>query len=308
MMIEISLIVICHNSDNVISRCHQELSTVLSTLGIPAELVYVENGSDDDTLFRLQELIKEDSSSIPSRIVVLKRYTGLSSAFLAGVYHSSGKIIITIDPALTVDPVEITRVVEEVSLGYDVVMGWRQRQHLPIWIQRRSLWINRIASWITGVHLHDYGTPLRAFRRSAIQHIPSQGDLYPFAPVFIVLAGGRVSEIKVIYRRDYYIQPEYSPNGYITGLLDLLVVWFLSRFLNRPLGFFGRVGLACFFLAGLAWGFEKLGEKPRNSIFSEILLASGVQAFLLGLNAELAQYISDNNKQELGHRVVEVIE
>ncbi len=304
-MCDISVIVLCpDHSLPFIERCDTELSTVLTSLGTETEIVYVVSGNSDETLYQL----RARTGAIKRRIVVLRRYTSISAAFAAGVQHSRGRFILTIDPELTVDPIEITRVVDEIAQGYDVVLGWRQRQHLPVVVQWRSRLINAITSAITGVWLHDYGTPLRIFRREIIQHIPAHGNLYSFAPVFAHLAGGRLNEIEVIYRPDYYIRPEYTADGYLSSALDVLTVWFLSRHAYHPLGIFGRIGLLCMGLAGLLLG---IGLNRRSSSWlamSGVSFSTGLQVFLLGLNAEMIQNHFYNRTQELAQPVLEVIE
>lgn len=296
---DISVIVICPDDAlSSIERCDTELCTVLGTLGMDTEVIYVVSGSSEETLYELRTRFGQ--GAIKRRVVVLRRYTGIGAAFAAGVQHSSGHFILTIDPELTVDPIEIPRLVDEIAQGYDVVLGWRQRQHLPLMVQWRSRLVNSITSAITGVWLHDYGTPLRIFRREIVQYIPVQGNLSSYAPVFAYLVGGKIREIQVIYRPNYYIRPEYTAGGYLSSALDVMSVWFLSRYAHHPLSLFGRIGL---FLMGLA--VLLIGLDRRNStVLAGIAFGTGLNAFLLGLDAEMIQNHYTNPTQP----VLEVLE
>ena len=291
---DLSIIVICRNNSDVLEQTYGELTGVLSTLGMDTEVIYVDNGSIDDTAFRLKHLIQQPAS-IPCRLVVLRRDFGLTSAFVAGVAFSEGRFVLTIDPLLTVDPVEIMRLVEEIEHGYDLVSGWRNREHLSAFVHYRSRMINAITSRVTGLYLHDYGTPCRIVRREILDDMRLYGEMFAFMPVFARFSGAQIVEIPVTYRPDYYVGKEYSLSSLVGGVLDLITVWFLTRYSTRPMHLFGNLGLL-FILTSIAFlliaivirigtGLSLI-QTPLPTL-SGILLVIGILTMLLGLTTEV---------------------
>jgi len=292
----LSVIVVCHNHSQSVERCDADLSATLGSFGRAVELIYVDNGSTDDSLFKLRALAQSQTDGLKRCVLNLRRYVPYGNAFMAGLRYSQGDIILTIDPVLSVEPIEITRVLDEIEQGYAVVLGWRHREHLDPWVRWRSQALNWLTSRLLGLALHDYGTPLRAFRREYLPHMRFEASLYPFAPIFAHAAGGRIQELRVIYRPDYYLRPEYSAEGYIASFLGLLAVRYLSRHASQPLLFFGRVAFGLLALALLlifrSW-------RRKQAPWEGLLMANlGFYWLGLGLSLETLRYQSPYDPQQ----------
>ena len=311
---QLTVIVLCTHHGAVIKRCDDELMSVLPSLGLEAEVLYVINGKTDDAAFQLQS--QAGQALVPRRLLQLKKVFPINTAFAAGVDHAQGEVILTIDPELTVDPAEILGIFDQLEDGYDAVIGWRQRQHLSRWIRLRSRLVNRIASQVTGLYLHDYGCPFRIYTRKSLQAIPLYGNLYAFVPIFLQRNGALISELPVVYRPDNYIGHEYTPFRMVASIFDLISVWFLIRHADHPLRLFGGIG-ALFILASMVIiggailnraAFEvSLIQTPLPTL-SGILLAIGIQTMLLGLVAELLVQSLNNLREAPVYSVQELVE
>lgn len=291
---DLSVIVVCQNNSTVLEQTDRELSAALLLLGLDTEIIYVDNGSIDDTVFRLKQLIQQPTGML-RRLVVLRRDFGSTSAFVAGAAHSEGRFILTIDPLLTVDPVEIMRLVDEIEKGYDLVSGCRNRHHLGTFVRARSRLINILTSRITGLYLRDYGTPCRIVRREILSDIQLHGDMLAFLPVFARYAGAQIVEIPVTYRADYYVGREYSLSSLVGSFLDLITVWFLTRYSARPMHLFGSLGIL-FILASIAALLFAIANRITTNVsliqtplptLAGVLLAIGILTMLLGLTTEI---------------------
>jgi glycosyltransferase involved in cell wall biosynthesis len=285
----------------------------LPTLGVDVELLYVDFGSTDDTLEQMRKIVMQPTShNLPKKLIALRRYTGTANAFIAAVEHSNGRFLLTLDVALTVDPIESLRMIEEIELGYDLVSGWRQRGHLPLLRRWRSRIVNAIASRLTGVYLHDYGTPFRLFRREMLNRVRIAADLYAFSPVFAHLSGAKISEIKVAYRPDYYIRPEYTTISFISSFFDMLTLWYVSRYAHRPIGLLGKIGLLFVLIATVLFLAAWVNQPPdiRNTliILSGLSAIAGIQSIMMGLNLELLLQKNYASREAILSDVIETVE
>lgn len=294
--IDLSVIVICRNQGEILKSTDEELCAMLVSLGLRTELIYVDNGSSDDTLFRLKKIVNEaGSSGITKQVIALRRNVGMSSAFMAGAAHSQGRFLLNIDPLLTVDPVDIQRLIEEIEKGYDLVVGWRKRDHLSAFVRNRSAFFNRITSWVTGLYLHDYGSLTRLMRRELLPDLHMHGELLAFMPAFAHAAGARIAEVPVTYRPDKYIGSEYTPGGLLHSFLDLITVWFLTRYSHRPMHIFGSLGLLFIFSAFITLIIAVVNRESTGvsliqtplPTLAGVLLAIGILTMLLGLTTEI---------------------
>ena len=176
---------------------HAKLDEALATLGRTAEIIYVDDGSTDESLNVLRELAKRDRRV---RVIALKRNYGQTAAMSAGIDASRGRVLIPMDADLQNDPADIKRLLDKLDEGYDVVSGWRRNRQDKMWTRRvPSMIANRLISWIGGVPLHDYGCSLKAYRREALADVRLYGEMHRFIPIYASWAGARVAEIPVAH-------------------------------------------------------------------------------------------------------------
>jgi glycosyltransferase involved in cell wall biosynthesis len=214
----------------------------------------------------------------------------------AGFDASGGAVIVTLDGDLQNDPADIPLLLAELDQGFDLVSGWRhQRQDAAVQRLLPSRIANSLIAQVTGVRLHDYGCSLKAYRREVVSDLNLYGELHRFLPALAFIEGARISEVKVNHHPRRFGESKYGLDRTFRVLMDLLTVWFMKRFVTRPMHVFGFGGLAAMG-AGLLIGLWLLGEKlllgadigDRPLLLMALLsFLTGVQLFCFGLLAEL---------------------
>ena len=272
---------------------HAKIRAALDTLGRTAEVIYVDDGSTDNSLRILKELAAEDSRV---RVISLRRNYGQTAAMSAGIDAAKGEILIPMDADLQNDPADIERLLMKLDEGYDVVSGWRKnRQDKLISRKIPSQIANRIISWIGGVHLHDYGCSLKAYRRDVIQDVKLYGEMHRFIPIYASWAGARVAEIPVDHHARTMGKSKYGISRTVKVIFDLMTIKFMASYQTKPIYVFGSFGMLAFLLAMIAgvWAVVlKIGSGTSFiltplPVITVVMLAISVQFFLMGLLAEL---------------------
>ena len=291
---ELSVVVPLYNEEASVPPLVAQLLEALRPLGRSFELVLVDDGSRDGTAPVLRDLC----ASVPELVaVLLRRNYGQTAAMAAGFDASRGAVIITLDGDLQNDPADIPMLLEQLEQGQlDLVSGWRhQRQDNTVSRLLPSLLANRLIAGVTGVRLHDYGCSLKAYRREVLADLNLYGELHRFLPALAFIEGARIGEVKVNHHPRRYGRSKYGIDRTFRVLMDLLTVWFMKRFLTRPMHVFGFAGLLTLG-AGLALLLWLIGEKlvlgtdigDRPLLLMAVLaILSGVQLFGFGLLAEL---------------------
>jgi glycosyltransferase involved in cell wall biosynthesis len=289
----LSIVIPVFNEVESLQILHDKLRIVLNALGPLYEVIFIDDGSTDGTGAQLTKLAEGDP-----RIHVLQfaRNFGQTAAIAAGFDHAAGDIIICLDADLQNDPEEIPKILDKMSEGYDVVSGWRQNRK-DVWLTRvlPSRIANRLISRITGVHLHDYGCTLKAYRRDVVEHIHLYGEMHRFLPVLAAAAGARIAEIPIVHHSRIHGRSKYGLGRTIKVILDLLTVKFLGSYSTKPMYVFGGVG-SLSILGATALGGITLWQSVRGNVAlfhnpltwaSIFFMAMGIQAILLGMAAEL---------------------
>ncbi|MDQ2904382.1 MAG: glycosyltransferase family 2 protein [Ktedonobacteraceae bacterium] len=290
----VSIVIPVYNEVESLPRLHESLNRVLESQVFSYEVIYVDDGSTDGTFPGLQRLAQIDPWV---RIVRLARNFGQTAALAAGVAHSSGAVLVFMDGDLQNDPLDIPRLVATLEQGYDVVSGWRKSRKDAQLSRKLPSWLaNRLISQVTGLHLHDYGCTLKAYRRELFQHIRLYGEMHRFIPAYAALAGATVAEIEVAHHARRFGTSKYGLSRTLRVLLDLLTLKFLGSFGTKPSYAFGLPGLLSLVASALL-GVTSLGARPRpphvrihrTALFplSVHLAAFGLHCLMLGLLAEL---------------------
>ena len=290
---ELSVVVPLYDEEESLPQLVDQLLAAMRVLDLSFELVLVDDGSKDGTANVLSAL----AATVPELVaVLLRRNYGQTAAMAAGFDASRGEVIVTLDGDLQNDPKDIPLLLTSLDQGYDLVSGWRhQRQDATLSRLLPSLLANRLIAGVTGVRLHDYGCSLKAYRREVVADMNLYGELHRFLPALAFIEGARIGEVKVNHHPRRYGRSKYGIDRTFRVLMDLLTVWFMKRFLTRPMHVFGLAGLACL-LAGLVVLLWLVGEKivlgtdigSRPLLLMGVLgIVSGVQLFCFGLLAEL---------------------
>jgi glycosyltransferase involved in cell wall biosynthesis len=290
---ELSLFLPVLDEEENLRPMHAKIQSALDTLGKTAEVIYVDDGSTDNSLKILKEIAAGDDRV---RVLSLRRNYGQTAAMSAGIDAARGDILIPMDADLQNDPADIARLLEKLDEGYDVVSGWRKnRQDKLVSRKIPSQIANRIISAIGGVHLHDYGCSLKAYRRDVIQDVRLYGEMHRFIPIYASWAGARVAEIPVDHHARTMGKSKYGISRTIKVVFDLMTIKFMASYHTKPIYVFGTFGMIAFVLAALAGVWAVVLKIFQGTSFiltplpviTVVMLAISVQFCLMGLLAEL---------------------
>jgi len=289
---KVSLVVPCYNEAENIPRLIEEIDAVVERHQLDAEVILVDDGSRDDTRKLITEVAKRDPRY---KAVVFRRNFGQTAAMVAGIDHSTGDVIIPLDADLQNDPADVPRLLEQIDAGFDVVSGWRKNRQDKLWSRRfPSVIANRLIAAVGGVHIHDYGCTLKAYRRRVIEHVHLYGEMHRFIPIHASWAGGKVTEIVVNHRPRTAGVSKYGIGRTFKVILDLLTVKLLGSYATKPIYFFGFYGFVLLAL-GVVMSSSAVATKlfwSWQHSFSLLILGAfvflvGTQSVMLGLLAEL---------------------
>lgn len=292
-MTDLSLVVPVYNEKDNLPLLMDAIQAALIPLDKTWEVVFVDDGSKDGSLDVLTELAKKHPQHV--RVVVFRRNFGQTAAIAAGIDHSVGDIIVLLDADLQNDPADIPMLLSKLEEGYDLVSGWRKdRKDNRFTRTIPSNLANGLISWVTGVHLHDFGCTLKAYRRQALEGFRLYGEMHRFIPVFAHSVGANITELPVHHHPRKYGKAKYGLDRTVKVILDLFTVKFLLDYSHKPMRLFGGAGMVLILLglADLLYLFiRRFWNIPA---FSSPLLQVGVmfvilgaQAILMGLIAEL---------------------
>ena len=290
---EVSVFLPVYNEEPNLRPLHAKLDAALKKLGRSAEIVYVDDGSNDGSLKVLREIATMDPRV---RVVALRRNYGQTAAMAAGIDAARGNVLIPMDADLQNDPADIERLLNKLDEGYDVVSGWRKnRKDKMVTRKIPSMIANRLISWIGGVPLHDYGCSLKAYRRESLQDVRLYGEMHRFIPIYASWAGARVTEIPVEHHARTMGKSKYGLSRTLKVVFDLMTIKFMASYQTKPIYVFGAFGMLAFaisLLAGLYAVFLKIIHKADFvqtplPILAIVMFAVGVQFLLMGLLAEM---------------------
>ncbi|MBU1179855.1 glycosyltransferase family 2 protein, partial [Patescibacteria group bacterium] len=237
----ISIVIPVYNEEENVAILHNKILDVMRNLGGPYEIIFVDDGSTDNTLAKLKALPRV-------KIIVLSMDFGQTSALDAGIHDAKGDIIITMDGDLQNDPADIPKLVAKIREGYDVVSGWRQERNDSF--GRRAL--SKLANWLTakmtGLYLHDSACAIKAYRREILQSVRLYGEMHVFLPAYLYGRGAKVAEVPVIHHaRKFGVSKHYFFKA-VKDIFDLLTIKFITSMTGRPLVFFGGIGVVSMLL------------------------------------------------------------
>ncbi len=291
MKVDLSIVAPVLDERDSLPQLYGELTSVLSSLGRPYELVFVDDGSCDGSVEYCRELVACDPHVV---LVELRKRFGKATALQAGFASVRGNVIVTLDADLQDDPKEIPRFLEELDKGYDLVSGWKRDRRDPLSKTLPSKLFNRVTSAVGGLKLKDYNCGFKAYRREVTDGLNIYGELYRYIPLVVHSNGFRVGEIPVSHRPRRHGKSKYGIERFVRGALDLFTITFLSAFRKRPLHLFGPIGLVVggigflidAYLAILWFSGEYIGNRPLL-LLGTLMIIVGVQILVFGLLGEL---------------------
>ncbi|MDJ0718514.1 MAG: glycosyltransferase family 2 protein [Prochloraceae cyanobacterium] len=326
-MLDLSVVVPIYNENDPqnpntdpIGELIGKITDSLEGTGLTYELICIDDGSKDGSDLRLKELVQNYPQLIT---VLLRRNYGQTAAMAAGFEHAQGRTIVTLDGDLQNDPADIPQLLAKLDEGYDLVSGWRKKRKDAALTR---LLPSKIANWLigkitgvkmhdTGQMLHDYGCSLKAYRKEVVADMKLYGELHRFLPALAYIEGARITELPVNHYARPYGSSKYGLGRTTRVVLDLFTVFFLKKFLTRPMHVFGLLGIISItsgMFLGVYLTFVKLilnqsiGDRPLL-ILAVVLLLSGVQLFCFGLLGELLMRTYHESQGRPIYRVREVV-
>ncbi len=311
---KISIIIPVYNEAENLPLLNKAIQETMDKLDLPWQVIYVDDGSADNSAQILNELGCTDP--VHCCVVVLRRNYGQTAAIAAGIDHSDGDVIILMDADLQNDPQDIPMMMEKIAEGYDVVSGWRvNRQDTFFTRTLPSRTANWLISIVTGVHLHDYGCTLKAYRREVITGFRLYGEMHRFIPAFASRVGAKIVEVPVHHHARKFGKAKYGLERTLKVILDLFTVKFLLSYADRPIYLFGGAGLVMMGVSLIALILLLIrrvvvGIPVLSSpffILAMMVSILGFQSILMGLIAELLARTYHESQQKLTYTVRQVI-
>ncbi len=291
---EISVVIPVHNEAKNVAPLTERLTKVLQDYGAPYEIIFVDDGSIDDTYACLKALHTADPRV---KTVRFTRNYGQTPAMAAGFDHASGQIVVAMDGDLQFHPEDLPKVVDKLYEGYDIVSGWRDRSSDPATRSLPSRIANRMMVYVSGVQMRDFGSTFKAYRREMLQHLKLYGELHRFIPALASRYGARMVEVPVQWSPRVHGESHYGLSRTWRVFLDMIAIKFLLAYSSKPLRLFGSLGLACIgigVLSGILAVIMKLPSLGGYSItgnpfliLSALFIIMGVQFITNGLLAEM---------------------
>lgn len=296
---EVSIIVPVLNEAGTVLELSRRVAEVMERIGRRFEILFVDDGSSDETRQRVREAHEIDDRV---KLVSLRRNFGKAAALCAGFDHSSGQILITMDGDLQDEPDEIPRFLEKLEReNLDLVSGWKQQRQDPASKRYPSRLFNWVTRKLASVDLHDFNCGFKAYRREVLDEIALYGELHRYIPVLASRRGFALGELSVVHHPREHGTSKYGWDRYYKGLLDLITVLFITKYTRRPLHLFGMIGLSSLF-AGLGINFylailwlsgQTLSNRPLL-LLGILLMLLGIQVLTTGLIGEMITFKNFN--------------
>jgi glycosyltransferase involved in cell wall biosynthesis len=310
--LDLSVVVPIYNEAESLETLVGAIASSLQETQLSYEIICVDDGSKDGSTQILTDLANQRNDL---KAVILRRNYGQTPAMAAGFECATGRVIVTLDGDLQNDPADIPMLLAKLDEGYDLVSGWRKkRQDAALTRLLPSKIANGIIGKVTGVKLHDYGCSLKAYRSELVADMNLYGELHRFLPALAYIEGARITEIPVRHHARRFGQSKYGLGRTIRVVMDLLTVFFMKKFLTRPMHVFGLWGLISL-VAGVIMGLyltviklffnQNIGARPLL-ILSVLLILAGVQLFCFGLVTELLMRTYHESQRRPIYRIRDV--
>ncbi len=303
-VMDYSVVVPLYNEEDNVGILYQEIRGAMEKMGGSYEIIFIDDGSGDDTFKRLSEVTETDPAVI---IVKFRENFGQSAAMSAGFEKASGDIVISLDGDLQNDPADIPQLVRKLQEGHDVVSGWRKDRKDRMLLRKiPSKMANKIICHVTGVNLHDTGCSLKAYRKETLKEISLYGELHRFIPALARMQGANIEEIAVNHRERRFGESKYNLTRTFKVLMDISTLNLFLKYLERPQIYFGATGII-FMLTGLftfTWlivnRIAMSGDPGEENIIltlTFLLIVTGFQFFLYGLLSKLIVHTGRKNRR-----------
>ncbi len=302
--IDLTLVIPVYEEAESVGELYRQIDAAIEPLELTVQIIFVDDGSRDGTLDALQLVFDSDSRV---QVLSLRRNFGKTAALLAGFQQATGSVVITMDGDLQDDPKEIPRFLEALGGDQDLISGWKRRRHDPVTKTAPSRLFNFVVRRTTGIPLHDFNCGFKAYRLEVLEELKLYGELHRFIPVMAFWKGFRIGELEVEHHPRRFGRSKFGAGRLFKGMLDFLKVMFLTRYMQRPLQFFGILGLGVWFLGIIGFLYILALKVEGQHVFqthgpllflSGIAIISGIQLFMLGLVGEMLRHYAFRPSEE----------
>ena len=295
----ISVVIPLYNEEKSLAELHNRIILSLQSLSSSYELIFVDDGSTDNSFSVIRDLHKKDDRV---KAIRFRKNFGKASALSAGFKEAEGTTIVTIDADLQDLPEEIPTLIKKMDEGYDLVSGWKVKRKDPLLRRIASRLFNSVTSFYTGVNIHDFNCGLKCYRREVVEELDLYGELHRYIPAIANWKGFKVGEAKINHQPRIHGKSKFGSERYLRGLFDLLTIIMLTKYPEKPLHFFGLLG-TILSLAGLAinayMALLRLSGKWISNrpllLLGILLLILGIQFIFFGLMGELIVFSSQKD-------------
>ncbi len=289
---KLSVIVPLYNEEESLNPLANELRKALKPIDLAYEIIFVDDGSLDKSLSIIKDICRTDKRF---KFISFQKNYGKSAALQVGFKEATGDVVVTMDADLQDDPNEIINLLKKLEEGFDVVSGWKKKRYDPFVKKFSSKFFNLVTRIFSGIKIHDFNCGLKAYRKDVTENLKIYGELHRYIPVLAKWQGYKISEVIVQHHPRKYGATKFGTSRFFKGFIDLITVMFTTRYIRRPMHFFGFLGVLSFLVGIIVNGYlaylwliqdKYLSNRPM--LFLGILLIIvGVQFFSVGLLGEM---------------------
>ncbi|MCU0332718.1 MAG: glycosyltransferase family 2 protein [Ignavibacteriaceae bacterium] len=298
---KISIIIPLYNEEESVTPLSHELRKALSRLNTNYEVILIDDGSTDNSLQKLKEITKTDNRF---RYLSFRKNYGKSAALHVGFKAATGDAVVTMDSDLQDDPQEISNLLKKLEEGYDLCSGWKKKRQDPFIKKISSKFFNFVTRVISGIKIHDFNCGLKAYKKEVVENVKVYGELHRYIPVLAKWQGYSITEVPVMHHPRRYGKTKFGISRFFKGFIDLITVIFVTRYIKRPMHFFGFLGAVSFLIGFIILGYlsilwiqgHSLSNRPMIFL-GMLLIIVGVQLFAVGLLGEVIVHNSMDDRE-----------
>jgi len=298
---KISLVIPLFNEEESVVPLSHEIRKALSKLESDYEVLFIDDGSRDESLKRIKEIGRTDHRF---KFISFQKNFGKSAALQIGFKNATGDAVVTLDADLQDDPYEVPNLLKKLDEGYDLCSGWKKKRQDPFIKKYSSKFFNFVTRIISGIKIHDFNCGLKAYRKEVVKNLKVYGELHRYIPVLAKWEGFSVTEVPVQHHPRRYGKTKYGISRFFKGFIDLLTVIFVTRYIKRPMHFFGFLGIIAFFIGFIVLGYltvlwiqgVPLSNRPMLFL-GMLLIIVGAQLFAVGLLGEVIVHNTMDDKE-----------
>ncbi|MBT8392413.1 MAG: glycosyltransferase family 2 protein [Ignavibacteria bacterium] len=298
---KISLVIPLYNEEESVVPLSHEIRKALSKINVDYEVILIDDGSTDLSLKELKEICRTDNRF---KYISFRKNYGKSAALHVGFKKAVGEAIITMDADLQDDPHEIPNLLAKLEEGFDLCSGWKKKRQDPFIKKISSKFFNFVTRVISGIRIHDFNCGLKAYRKAVVESVKVYGELHRYIPVFAKWQGYKITETPVQHHPRRYGKTKFGLSRFFKGFIDLVTVIFVTRYIKRPMHFFGFLGALAFISGFILLGYltvlwiQGIPLSNRPMLFlGMLLIIVGVQLFAVGLLGEVIVHNSMDERE-----------